>query len=129
EAFEKARDLREQLQRRAPSPDVALELAGSYRVVGRWHRTHGKRAEALTLLEKGLDLLGPVVEANPAVTDYQEGLALLHKEVGYVHRFNGNKSDAIASMERARKIQEKLAGLYAPGSPFLSELAHTWFEL
>jgi tetratricopeptide (TPR) repeat protein len=127
-ALEKRADLHDRTSLRTDA-QFLRELARSYYFNGQYQRLDGKLKDAQIAFQKGLDVLRPVAERNPTVTQYQEDLAAAYVQLGLVHRDAGELGDALGSLRTARAIQDRLVRDH-PRVPWLqSQLATTYFHI
>ncbi len=124
-SYEQARAIRERLVRENPSvSEFQSDLAGSHQSIGILQHETGRPAEAMASYEKARAIWERLVRENPSVTDFQRNLALNHYGIGVLQgalalgeyymngarlRDPGQEAEALASFERARAIQERLA--------------------
>jgi tetratricopeptide (TPR) repeat protein len=69
----------------------------------------GRPAEALAAHERARDIFERLVRDNPAVTQFQHGLASSHNSNGTMLGATGRPAEALAAFEQARAIFERLA--------------------
>ncbi len=138
-SYEQARAIRERLVRENPSvSEFQSDLAGSHQSIGILQHETGRPAEAMASYEKARAIWERLVRENPSVTDFQRDLALNHYGIGVLQgalalgeyymngarlRDPGQEAEALASFERARAIQERLARENPSVTGFQSELA------
>src|SRR5262249_58196490 len=68
----------------------------------------GRPREALDAFHRGLEVLKPLVTANPTVIAYQKHQAETHRNIGNVLSRLGHTPEAIESFATARRLLEPL---------------------
>jgi serine/threonine protein kinase len=122
-AHEEQRDLAERLEAENPTDAVRSVLGQSHNSIGRVLRETGKPEAALLSYRKALTILQKLADANPAVTEFQTGLAWSHGNIGNVLKDTGKKEEALTEYRKASAIQEKLADANPAVTEFQTGLA------
>jgi serine/threonine protein kinase len=125
-ALEDQRDLAKRLEAEYPTDAIRSVLAHSHNSIGFLHLYYtGKWDGALSECGNALAIWQKLVDANPAVTEFQRELATTHHSIGYVLMNTGKNEDALVSYRKALVIRQKLADLNPNVLTIQRELAAT----
>jgi tetratricopeptide (TPR) repeat protein len=107
--YEQSRTLREKLHQENPGHElVSAELARTYYHIAGVRAGQKREEEALVLLHRGTELLGPVVRAQPNMLRYQLDLVNILERRGIILMDAGRNAEAIPVFQEMRQISERL---------------------
>jgi serine/threonine protein kinase/tetratricopeptide (TPR) repeat protein len=106
-AYQHALEIAEPLA--ADNPAVAgfrVQLATIHRDIGRWMRRNNRLAEGRRHLEQAVAIQEKNVREEPK---WEGSLAGYYRELGWVHRLQGDAEEAMRLFQRARVLDQKQA--------------------
>jgi tetratricopeptide (TPR) repeat protein/tRNA A-37 threonylcarbamoyl transferase component Bud32 len=124
-ALEEERHLAEGLEAEHPTDAVRSALAQSHQNIGMVHYYTGKPVEALTAFQKASAIWQKLADANPAVVEFQRGIASVHNRIGIVLVGMGKPEEALTAWRKALALRHKLADANPAVTEFQSDLATT----
>jgi tetratricopeptide (TPR) repeat protein len=93
--------------------------------IGDWLGEMGRPEEALQAVQKGLAIQQKLVDANPAVTDFQRLLARTHDRIGWFLLTMGRPVEGVEASRKASDIMQKLIDANPANSLFQAILANS----
>jgi tetratricopeptide (TPR) repeat protein len=122
-AYEELRDLALALEAESPTDAVRAMLAHGYHGIGIVLFLMEKSAEALAAYEKALAIRQELADAHPAITDFQNDLALTRTNIGILLMRTGKWGEALAAYRKALTVRQELVKAHPAVTDFQSGLA------
>jgi tetratricopeptide (TPR) repeat protein len=126
---EEYRDLAERLEAEHPSDAVRFALAQSYEGITFVLQATGKLEAALTPRRQALAIFQKLTDANPAVTEFQYGLAKVHHLGGGLLARTGKPEEGLTEYRQALAIWQKLVDANRANTEFQSGLAWSRYDV
>jgi tetratricopeptide (TPR) repeat protein len=95
--------------------------------LGRLYRAMDKVDKAGDFLRQASDIYAKLVQEQPGSTDYRQGLAVVHNNLGVLQRWK--REQALSSLQRALEIQDQLVRDDPANPSHRNDLANTRYNL
>jgi serine/threonine protein kinase/tetratricopeptide (TPR) repeat protein len=106
-AYQRALEIAEPLAADNPAvPSFKKQLATIHRDIGRWMRRNNRLAEGKKHLDQAVAIQEKIVRDEPK---WEGSLAYYYRELGWIHRVQGNADEAMLHFQRARVFDQKQA--------------------
>jgi tetratricopeptide (TPR) repeat protein len=128
-AYKEEGDIAARLEAEAPTDAVRSVLGQSYDKIAYLLHYQRKSQDALAAKAKALAILRPLAEANPAIAEFQNKLAISYGNLGVIQLETGKQKESSESLERAIAILQKLVDANPTVTEYQSFLARDYNNL
>lgn len=107
-AYQQAVALQRKLVEEHGDSQLSADLAATLMMQGRSQQSVGQYADAARSYDESLGIYRALVEKNPGVTRYQDGIAVVFDNMGYLRAERGQLDEAVKYHEQSVDIHERL---------------------
>jgi serine/threonine protein kinase/tetratricopeptide (TPR) repeat protein len=107
-AYQKALVLQQKVTDEEGNNKRSADLARTWRMLGRSQQSAGKYADATHSYDESLRIYRELEKKEPAEAQYQDGIAVLLDDVGYLASERGQLDEAIKFHQQSVEIHERL---------------------